>query len=162
MDLKKIDMDTNWSDRLFTPLDAEVEVQSGFRRFKKVTDLLSAIRSDRISKVFLVLGDPGSGKSVSLRKLCGELLQESTQTGKAAIYINLREWDSKKNWTEETPPSVNDLYDFVVQNLKSRGTRDTSDFIDKFFHKLFESGRLFIILDSFDEIPSVLDVSEDS
>jgi hypothetical protein len=112
--------------------------------------------------VFLVLGDPGSGKSVSLRKLCGELLQESTQTGKAAIYINLREWNSKKNWTEETPPSVNDLYDFVVQNLKSRGTRDTSDFIDKFFHKLFESGRLFIILDSFDEIPSVLDVSEDS
>jgi GTPase SAR1 family protein len=162
IDLKKIDMDTNWSDRFFTPLDAEVEVQSGFRRLKKVADLLSAIRSDRTSKVFLVLGDPGSGKSVSLRKLCGELLQESTQTGKAAIYINLREWESKNNWTEETPPSVNDLYDFVVQNLKSRGTRDTSDFIDKFFHKLFESGRLFIILDSFDEIPSVLDVSEDS
>src|SRR5205085_10675130 len=56
--LRNIDIETNWSAAFFTPLDAEVEVQSGSKRLKKVTDLLTAIRSDRLSRVFLVLGDP--------------------------------------------------------------------------------------------------------
>ena len=85
-DLNKIDRETNWSAEYFTPLDAEVEMQSGDKRLKKVTDLLSAIRSDRQSRVFLVLGDPGSGKSVALRKLCRDLLAEVDKTGKVPLY----------------------------------------------------------------------------
>lgn len=161
-DLGKIDKDTNWSTEYFTPIDAEVEVQSGSKRLRKVTDLLNAIQADRTSQIFLVLGDPGSGKSVALRKLCQDLLEESQKTGKVPVYINLREWDPQYEWTEETPPTVEELYDFVVKNLKARGNVFTNEFIDVYFRKMFEHGRLFIVLDSFDEIPAVLDVGEDS
>ena len=75
-DINRLDRETNWSAEYYTPLDAEVEVQSRNRRLRKVTDLLTAIRSDPSSQVFLVIGDPGSGKSVALRKLCRDLLKE--------------------------------------------------------------------------------------
>ncbi|QSV56561.1 MAG: NACHT domain-containing protein [Dolichospermum sp. UKL201] len=161
-DLRKIDRETNWSVEYFTPLDAEVEVQSGSKRLKKVTDLLNAIKADRLSRIFLVIGDPGSGKSVSFRKLSRELLQESEETGKVPLYINLREWETQQEWTEDNPPTIEELYQFVVNNLKARGDIFINEFIDKYFKKMFEHGRLFIILDSFDEIPAVMDVSENS
>jgi hypothetical protein len=161
-DLNKIDRETNWSAEIFTPLDAEVEIKTGSKRLKKVTDLLTAIRSDRKSRVFLVLGDPGSGKSVALRKLCRDLLKEVKRTGKVPLYINLREWETKEIWSEKNPPTVEELYDFVLNNLKSRGDVFTNEFLDKYFKKMFEDGRLFIVLDSFDEIPSVMDVDEKS
>lgn len=161
-DLNTIDRDSNWSAEYFTPLDAEVEVQSGSKRKRQVTDLLNAIKSNKLTRVFLVLGDPGSGKSVSLRKLCRELLQESEKTGKVPLYINLREWEPKTVWTEKNPPTVEELYDFVVSNLKSRGDVVTNNFINKYFEQMFFNGRFFIVLDSFDEIPAVLDEREGS
>ena len=161
-DLDRIDHETNWSTETFTPLDAEVEIQSGNRRIKKVTDLLSAIKSDKTSRVFLVLGDPGSGKSVSLRKLCRDLLDEVESSGKVPIYVNLREWERKEIWTEQNPLRVEELYDFVLENLRDRGDVFTRDFLTKYYRHMFENGRLFIVLDSFDEIPAVLDVDENS
>ncbi|MDT7689117.1 MAG: hypothetical protein QOE46_1876 [Acidobacteriota bacterium] len=161
-ELNKIDRETNWSAENFMPLDAEVEVQSGTKRLKKVTDLLTAIRSDTRSRVFLVLGDPGSGKSVALRKLCRDLLKEVVQTGKVPLYVNLREWETAQPWSEDAPPSVQQLYDFVLSNLKGRSDVFANDFLEKYYKKMFENGRLFFVLDSFDEIPAVLDVSENS
>jgi GTPase SAR1 family protein len=161
-DLNRIDRETNWSAEIFTPLDAEVEIKSGSKHLKKVTDLLTAIRSDRRSKVFLVLGDPGSGKSVALRKLCRDLLNEVKRSGRVPLYVNLREWEPGEPWTENNPPTVEHLFNFVFNNLKSRGDVFTNEFMDKYFKKMFENGRLFIILDSFDEIPRVLDVDENS
>src|ERR1051325_10129083 len=161
-DLNKIDRETNWSAEVFTPLDAEVEIRSRNKRLKRVTDLLRAIRSDHKSRVFLVLGDPGSGKSVALRKLCRDLLSEVNATGRIPLYVNLREWEPEKRWTEHSPPTVEALYRFVFKNLIDRGDVFTKDFLDKYFKKMFEDGRLFIVLDSFDEIPSVMDVNESS
>jgi hypothetical protein len=161
-DLDRIDRETNWSPEIFTPPDAEVEVRSGSKRLRRVTDLLNAIRSDRRSRAFLVLGDPGSGKSVTLRKLCRDLIREVKKTGKVPLYVNLREWEPKEPWSESNPPTEESLYEFVLSNLKSRGDVFTSEFLDKYFRKMFENGRLFIVLDSFDEIPSVLDVDERS
>ena len=165
-DINRLDRETNWrtnwSVEYYTPLDAEVEVRSRNKRLRKITDLLTAIRSDRTSQVFLVIGDPGSGKSVALRKLCRDLLKESEKTGKVPLYINLREWQPKQKWTEENPPTVEELYDFVIYNLKSRGDIFINDFIDLYFKKMFDHGRLFFILDSFDEMPGVLDVNEGS
>ena len=137
-DLNRIDRETNWSPEFFTPLDAEVEIRSSSKRSKKITDLLDGIRSDRRSRVFLVLGDPGSGKSVALRKLCRELLKEVDKTGKVPIYINLREWSQETAWSANNPPTVEHLYDFVLANLKSRGDVFTNEFLDKYFKRMFE------------------------
>ncbi|MCP4402492.1 MAG: NACHT domain-containing protein [bacterium] len=159
-DLQSIDLGTDWDEENFIPLDAEVEMQSGKKRSKKVADLLTTIKSDRKSDVFLILGDPGSGKSVALRKLCQDLLKEVDKTGKVPLYINLREWQSDEPWTEDHPPTFKHLYDFVLKNLKERGEDD--GFLDDCFKPMLTNGRFFIVLDSFDEIPAVLDADSSS
>ena len=160
-ELDKIDIETNWTDENFVALDAEVEVRGTYRR-RRITELLRAIRHDRKSKIFLVLGDPGAGKSVTLRKLCRDLLKEVRETGRLSVYVNLREWEPRQGWTEEAPPTGQELYEFVLANLKSRADVFGSEFLDKYFRKMLDRGRLFLILDSFDEIPPVLDVDEGS
>ncbi len=161
-DLDKIDQETNWSSELFTPLDAHVVVNSRYRRQQKITDLLKAIRSNQKSKVFLVLGDPGSGKSVALRKLCRELLAEVDKTEKVPLYVNLKEWQAQESWTEQNPPTSKELYHFVLKNLENRADVFAGKFLNDYFERMFDTGRLFLVLDSFDEIPAVLDADESS
>ncbi len=155
-DLRSIDIKTNWSIHNFVPLDAEVEVSTGNRKQKKITNLLNAIQKSD-DRLFLVLGDPGSGKSVSLRKLTRELAEESTRTGKIPIYINLKEWHIE----EDRKPTVEDIKDFVLQNILNRDIVITK-FFDSYFDRLYEEGRLYFIFDSFDEIPMLLNESENS
>jgi len=161
-DLNKTDRETNWSSDQFIPLDAEVEIKTNNKKKRRISDLLTAIKSNKRSKVFLIIGDPGAGKSVSLRKLAKDLLKEVNKSGKIPIYVNLKEWEFQGEWSEENPPNSKQLYDFVINNLKDRLDVFANEFIDLYFKKMFDSGRLFIILDSFDEIPSVLDVDESS
>lgn len=80
-DLRSIDIKTNWSAQYFTPLDAEVEVNTGNRKKKRIMDLLGAIKKSD-DRLFLVLGDPGSGKSVALRKLAQDLSKKADKKGK--------------------------------------------------------------------------------
>ncbi|HTL82985.1 MAG TPA: NACHT domain-containing protein, partial [Bacteroidia bacterium] len=159
--LNQLDIDSNWSDAHFTPLEAEVEIQFGNRKKRRITNLLDAIRKDKKSRTFLVLGDPGSGKSVALRKLSKDLLLETPYTYRIPIYINLKEWHVPNKWTENSPPTFKELYEFVISRLKGRDMF-TDDFIDKYFKRLFENGHLFFVFDSFDEIPAVLDEDESS
>lgn len=159
-DLKSIDTKTNWSARYFTPLDAEVEINTRNGKERKVTDLLKAIRNSK-KRMFLVLGIPGAGKSVALRKLCQDLAAEVDSTQKIPVYINLREWHVEEKWSEDNPPTVEQLYDFIFRNLKERDIV-TSKFFDKYFERLYETGRLYFVLDSCDEIPAVLDEKENS
>lgn len=169
--LTDIDRETNWSHQYFTPLDADVEVLSDSGRMpsRRVTDLIGALRRDKNSQAFLVLGDPGAGKSVALRKLALEMLEEVSDTGRVPIYVNLREWLPKAAesegsgfWTEARKPTVQELAEFVISSVKERSDVFTGEFIDQYFRKMWEHGRLFFVLDSFDEIPSLLDVREDS
>jgi Cdc6-like AAA superfamily ATPase len=159
--LNQLDIDTNWSDAHFTPLEAEVEVWSGNKKTKRITNLLSAIKKDNRSNTFLVLGDPGSGKSVALRKLSRDLLKEVSSKFRIPIYINLKEWQVIEKWTEENPPTNSHLYNFVISSLKGKDVF-ADEFIDKYFKRLLENGHVFFIFDSFDEIPAVLDVNESS
>lgn len=159
-DLKIIDNKTNWSTHLFTPLDAEVEVDTRNGKNRKVTDLLKAIKRSN-KRLFLVLGAPGAGKSVALRKLCQDLSSEVKSTGKIPVYVNLREWHVTEKWSENNPPTLDQLVEFVKSNVMNRDIV-TTKFFNKHFDRLYETGRLYFVFDSFDEIPEVLNEKENS
>lgn len=159
--LTTLDDETRWDDYFFAPLEAEVEVISGRRSTKKIVDLMQALQADRTSRVILVLGDPGAGKSIALRKLAKELMKEVDSTGRLPVYINLKEWGDARQWSEDAPATAQELRAFVLQSLKSY-SMFADQFLGEYFDRMFDSGRFFFLLDSFDEIPAVLDVSEGS
>jgi hypothetical protein len=160
--LDRLDADNRWEHRRFVRLDAEVNVIRGDRVRRRVMDLLTAIRRSRRDRLFLVIGDPGSGKSVALRKLCRELLTRSPKANRQLpIYINLREWSPKAPCANKSP-TEDDLRAFILQNVKQRVSASLHGFLDQWLLELLSRGRLFLILDSFDEIPAVMDSDERS
>ncbi|NET33759.1 MAG: hypothetical protein F6K19_17345 [Cyanothece sp. SIO1E1] len=154
--LLDINLETHWTPEYFTALEAEAEIKYKGRKKSRVTDLLKAIKEDHITKVFLVLGDPGAGKSVALRTLCYDLLAEVDRTGKVPLYIDLKEWGLKEKWTKANPPTTSQLRQFILNQLLGKDVF-TDYFLSKYYYKMLESGRFFLILDSFDEIPMVHD-----
>jgi hypothetical protein len=97
----------NWNDQYYTDLEAEVETEGGYyasalsrvlgrRSFglRRVPTLIQAIESSTERGILLV-GEPGSGKSVALRHLGNQLAQRGKISRavdvKIPLYINLRE-----------------------------------------------------------------------
>lgn len=162
-----IDNKNNWSSGSFTPLEAEVElIREKGGKERKIVNVLEGIKSSR-DQTILLLGEPGSGKSVTLRKLCKEIALESEKTGRIPVYINLKEW--KTNWSPEEPPSTQHLFRFIRDYINENFNFIIGNFLyseaDKrstVFEKLYESGRLYFIFDSFDEIPAIISADENS
>lgn len=153
--LESINRETDWNENLFTPIEAEVEINIKGKKKRKYQDLLKSLKSIRQpGTIFLVLGEPGSGKSVSLRKLCLDLLQESRKTKKIPVYINLKKWN--KDWNLNCLPNKNDLLEFIKDTLHDKGYFSSDDFVDTYFDKMFEEGRWYFIFDSFDEMPCLM------
>jgi|SRR5271157_1712919 len=160
--LGRLDEETKWDDYFFAPLEAEVEVvESRQLRRRKIVDLMQALKADRSSRIILVLGDPGSGKSIAPRKLARELLKEVEKTGRVPVYVTLKEWSPGRTWSEQQPPTKEELHDFIVNTLTGYSPF-VDQFMEEYFDRMLDRGRFFFLLDSFDEIPSVLDVSEGS
>ena len=157
--IRDIDRDTNWSNEYYTPLEAEVEVRTSNGTKKVVKDLLEAIKGSK-DRLFLMIGDPGAGKSVALRKLCLDILKDSVEKEYIPIYVNLKEWVSTNDW-HKTPPQWQDLESFVKESLLNKD-RHLGDFFEKHYDVLDENGNLFFVLDSFDEIPQVLGTTAES
>ena len=156
-ELDRYDREVNWSDYELTPLEAEVETERSARlRPRIASDLLEAIRRDRTSAVFLVLGDPGSGKSVSLRRLVRLLCRQAQDTGVVPVYVNLREYPVGEGLTTDS------LVRFIRETALRQTGRDGRAFIDAWYEVFRRSGRLFFIIDSFDEVPAVLDCDDRS
>ena len=126
---------------------------------KVVKDLLEAIKQSD-DRLFLLVGDPGAGKSVALRKLCLDILKESVNREYIPIYVNLKEWTDSKDWSI-TPPTWQDLRQFIKQSLLQKDPY-LADFFEKYYDTLDENGNLFFVLDSFDEIPQVLGTTADA
>lgn len=157
--IRDIDRDTNWSNEYYTPLEAEVEMRTSNGTKKVVKDLLEAIKGSK-DRLFLMIGDPGAGKSVALRKLCLDILKDSVRKEYIPIYVNLKEWVSISDW-HKIPPKWQDLEAFVKESLLNKD-RHLGDFFEKYYDVLDENGNLFFVLDSFDEIPQVLGTTVES
>jgi hypothetical protein len=157
--IRDIDRNTNWSNEDYTPLEAEVEIKTSTGTKKIIKDLLEAIKQSN-DYLFLIIGEPGSGKSVALRKLCLDLLKNSLKTEYIPIYVNLKEWVGTENW-HKSAPTPNDLQLFVKAGLFNSNP-DLADFFYNYYEILNENGNLFFILDSFDEIPQILGSAADS
>jgi predicted NACHT family NTPase len=156
-----LDEETKWDDYFFTPLDAEVEINASQSSRKKIVDLMKALRTEKKARLMLLLGDPGAGKSIALRKLAKDLLKEVEATDRVPVYVNLKEWITLRSWDEQNPPTAAELRDFVLSTLKGQNIF-ADQFLSDYFDRMFDHGRFFFLLDSFDEIPSVLDVAEAS
>lgn len=159
--LNTLDDETRWDDYFFAPLEAEVEILSGRRSTRKILDLMTALKADRSSRIILLLGDPGAGKSIALRKLAKELMKEVGKTGRLPVYVNLKEWGANRPWSEDSPPDAQELRAFILRTLKAYSVF-ADQFLGQYFDRMLDRGRFFFLLDSFDEIPAVLDVNEGS
>lgn len=153
--LQSIDRETAWNESLFTSMDAEVERFVRGKRKKRFSDLLTCLKNTRNKNaIFLVLGDPGAGKSVALRKLCQDLLDESARTKKIPVYVNLKKWN--QNWSMNRLPERRDLIAFIKETLYEGGDISTDTFLDAYFDKMLEEGRWYFVFDSFDEMPCLM------
>jgi hypothetical protein len=161
--LRRLDSDTDWSDDLFVEIAAEVEADvdcgKGRRAIKHVPSLERAMQEYQ-EKIVLVEGEPGSGKSVSLRRLARTLAVHTSRKSQEThpllpLYVDLRALDEPLPRAEG--PQV--LRRFIVRQIEAASPQDQR-FIDRWFEWGLQQGRWLLLLDSFDEIPAVLSSSE--
>lgn len=189
-EVKKLNRDSDWNDFHYTGLEAEVEVDEsldlstgGAGRHSLQLSLVRYIISNSIkilrlsptisikkdlvhaiikskNKSFLIVGDPGSGKTVSLRYLFVKLAESSCNAkGKNVtipIYLNLKHLDIEPdNLSNDT------IHEWILRQLRAGQDRTIHTFLDKNFEKMLANGNYFFLFDSFDEIPAVIDAHED-
>jgi hypothetical protein len=147
-DIERQNASEQWDPSDFSPLTAEVEVSRDNNEKRKLSDLLSAFRRHRHRQALLLIGEPGSGKSVALRGLALRNL-EAGSNKRIPIYVNLREWSCE----DVTAKSLRAYVKRVAMRCLDG---DNERFLEDHFENLLEQGRLLLLLDSFDEIPGLL------
>lgn len=69
--IESLDEETHWDTKDFIHLDAEVDIIEHNKNYPKTKNLLKALQhSPNKNNISLVIGNPGSGKSVAMRRLC--------------------------------------------------------------------------------------------
>ena len=158
-DLDEIDKQTNWQDENWIPIDVEVDVERGGKR-RKIDGLVRAIEKNRDKQLVFIEGTPGSGKSVALRRLCRQWLSDTRRRERIPLYVNLRSWTVGMRWSEESPPTEIQLETFVFDSIVGGLAEQSRAFFEQNFHWMLHAGRFQLVLDSFDEIPQVMDLDE--
>jgi hypothetical protein len=113
--LSALDHETKWDDYCFAPLEAEVEVVSGRRHRRKLLDLMRALRAEQASRIVLVLGVLEQARGSRYANCRRGLLREVASTGRIPVYINLKEWNPQRRWSEQAPPTASELREFILQ-----------------------------------------------
>lgn len=163
----------NWNDQYFTDLEAEVEAEGGYyanlldkmrkrpsRGLRKVSSLISALELST-ETALLIVGQPGSGKSVALRHLGHQFAERGIKSDDPEtlipLYLNLKELDT----TQGDEINANLIKQFVLDNIR-RGDADTAAYVKDHWDDYRERGIWFFLFDSFDEIPAVLHAPTES
>lgn len=163
----------NWNDQYFTDLEAEVEAEGGYyatlldkmrkrpsQGLRKVSSLISAIELST-ETALLIVGQPGSGKSVALRHLGHQFAERGIKSDDPEtlipLYINLKELDTM----QEGEINADLIRQFILDNIR-RGDSDTAAYVKEHWNDYRERGIWFFLFDSFDEIPAVLHAPTDS
>jgi hypothetical protein len=166
-DLDVIAKAENWNDQWFADLEAEVRAEGVYyasplekllrRRVsgsRKEPSLMAAI-SNSSERCLLLVGEPGSGKSVALRHLAHQLTEDGIQSKSASalvpLYVNLRELAD----IPEAELCADRIKQFVLENVR-RGDADTASYVREKWQQYINQGVWFFLFDSFDEIPAVL------
>lgn len=150
--LDLLDGEEDWADRRFTELIAEVEAEGGkeHRQLRRAS-LIAALR-ESMHRLILLEGDPGSGKSIALRRLARVLTQEVAREDASELplplYVNLKELSGAHT---------------LERYVRDRVCGDDADaraHFDRVFERDLKDGRWLILFDAFDEIPEVLSSTE--
>jgi predicted NACHT family NTPase len=172
-DLDQLNKSENWNDQQFTDLEAEVEADgwyyaSRFDRIirrrshgqRRVPSLMKAIETS-VERRLLLVGEPGSGKSVALRHLAHEFAERGKKStdldAKIPLYVNLKELPPPP----DAGPSVGWIKSFVIENVR-RGDADTAQYVRDHWDQHMNRGLWLFLFDSFDEIPAVMHAPDES
>ncbi|MFI6011799.1 NACHT domain-containing protein [Streptomyces sp. NPDC051243] len=155
----------HWLDHKLIELSAIVEdvdqyPNTGRRRLRgrygrQATRPLTEVLAHPQTDLVLLQGAPGSGKSVALRQQA-RLALEQIASGKTPdaplpIYVNLRDLRARPN---EINVAV--LRRYIEQQTGPRGSIEIAAYFAHHFSEDLRDRRVTLLLDSFDEIPSIL------
>ncbi len=136
----------------YLPLEAEIEdLRSKRRPVQTKPDVIQFLLKSTSNGSYVILGEAGSGKSVALRQLTRLFADDHTRL---PIYANLREFPANKSISKSS------MFDFIFEQAASATGDLGRAYLNATFDEFRVTGRLVLILDSFDELPIVLDQSE--
>ena len=102
----------------------------------------------RSQQPILLLGDPGSGKSVTLRQMALDIARRGGLKGslrRLPIYVHLGAYTRTRG---RKPTSVIEFIKYQLDNVIPGGK-----YIAKNFEQMLLAGRLILLFDSMDEMP---------
>lgn len=134
---------------------AELYTRMSFGRRTRIKDLAGELRRQR---KIVVLGDPGAGKSVCLRKLaydiCSDELAKEVRLPRIPIYVEMKTYDG---WDSDSEAPAKPLA-FLQSSLRrlakeNDGHRDALLYVAEQLPRLLREGRATLIFDALDEMP---------
>jgi hypothetical protein len=149
----------NPSDYLSNPAlkDSDLLIRAGFGKRVKIKDLARELR--KFSKI-VVLGDPGSGKSVCMRQLAYDLaqmaLKQNSSRRTLPVFIDMGTYDGWDNKESLKPmPILQFLKSSMITHdaIREAPTTHSLLYLSKNLEYLLQQGRIVCIFDALDEMP---------